>query len=76
MLLVNVIMLLIGGTLTLTVQRMLRVREGRATTTGRPNAAALSASQMGDARLVRRDYLLAVRARRPPWMNLSRYCVA
>jgi hypothetical protein len=34
MLLVNVIMLLIGGTLTLTVQRMLRVREGRSTTTG------------------------------------------
>jgi hypothetical protein len=34
MLLVNVIMLLIGGTLTLTVQWMLRVREGRSTTPG------------------------------------------
>lgn len=34
MLLVNVIMLLIGGTLTLTVQRMLRIRNDRSTTTG------------------------------------------
>jgi len=33
MLLVNVIMLLIGGMLTRTVQRMSRVREGRSTTT-------------------------------------------
>ena len=34
MLLVNLFMLLIGGTLTLTVQRVLRVRDGRSTTTG------------------------------------------